>query len=610
MNAIARGGGMLAAVLVVVGGTAGLGVALGLGGTAVLAGLTALFCFIAATGGPLRPDLWLLAAFAPAVVIGGAGPRLLGEVSPVASIALLVLVVFAAAVVPALGPRYVTVGLGLGMASVFGYGFQLSGAASPVQIVCAPALAVAVVFVLRLLMGLSDPGKPTRTALADALAGPDRASAERAVRLWVTDRPRAWQARVLAGGARYHGTAALLRDRLRAFDEEQAAAVSRVLDAADEQVAELAEAVRAKTVSDPPEIERVDPDVALPGDTAALLDEAWAGLFAIREAVLNRDESIVDFPRHLVREALRREATGVFSWRSAQLRHAVRCALGMLVAAVIATFRPGDPLTVSFLMTTFALMQPEWRDTLAKAWQRAAGAAAGAVVLAVALWLLPPGALLPLGIVALLVGFPFMQVQPMVFNGCMVLMSVGMNATTRHLDAVSVLVEYLLLVVLAVVIGLLFGFAAVPGVPKPSVAQRFSDAVSETGELLASVAERLRGGGGRREVGLRFRAAARTHQDLLSPEPGSREPSSEQREALEEAGQGLRGLAASAGALLQRDGQSPTMASFAEAAAGALAGSGELPPRPSEADEEERLLADLVRADLLRVHRGAEVLAS
>ncbi|WP_370935990.1 FUSC family protein [Amycolatopsis sp. cg13] len=610
MNAIARGGGMLAAILVVVGGTAGLGVALGLGGTAMLAGLTALFCFIAATGGPLRPDLWLLAAFAPAVVLGGAGPRLLGEVSPVASIALLVLVVFAAAVVPALGLRYVTVGLGLGMASVFGYGFQLSGAASPVQIISAPALAVGVVFVLRLLMGLRDPGKPTRTALADALAGPDRASAERAVRLWVTDRPRAWQARVLAGGARYHGTAALLRDRLRAFDEEQAAAVSRVLDAADEQVAALAEAVRAKTVSDPPEIERLDPDVALPGDTSALLDEAWAGLFAIREAVLNRDESIVDFPRHLVREALRREATGVFSWRSAQLRHAVRCALGMLVAAVIATFRPGDPLTVSFLMTTFALMQPEWRDTLAKAWQRAAGAVAGAVVLAVALWLLPPGALLPLGIVALLVGFPFMQVKPMVFNGCMVLMSVGMNATTRHLDAVSVLVEYLLLVALAVVIGLLFGFAAVPGVPKPSVAQRFSDALSETGELLASVAERLRGGGGRREVGLRFRAAARTHQDLLSPEPGSREPSPEQREALEDAGQGLRGLAASAGALLQRDEQSPTMASFASAAADALAGSGELPPRPADVDEEERLLADLVRADLLRVHRGAEVLAN
>ncbi|MER6898806.1 FUSC family protein, partial [Amycolatopsis sp. NPDC000740] len=244
-----------------------------------------------------------------------------------------------------------------------------------------------------------------------------------------------------------------------------------------------------------------------------------------------------------------------------------------------------------------------------KAWQRAAGAAAGAVVLAVALWLLPPGALLPLGIVALLVGFPFMQVKPMVFNGCMVLMSVGMNATTRHLDALSVLVEYLLLVALAVVIGLLFGFAAVPGVPKPSVAQRFSEAVAETGELLASVAERLRGGGGRREVGLRFRAAARTHQDLLSPEPGSREPSSEQREALEEAGQGLRGLAASAGALLQRDGQSPTMASFASAAAGALAGSGELPARPVDVDEEERLLADLVRADLLRVHRGAEVLA-
>ncbi|WP_020660578.1 FUSC family protein [Amycolatopsis benzoatilytica] len=609
MNAIARGGGMLVAILVVVGGTAGLGVALGLGATAILAGLTALFCFLAATGGPLRPDLWLLAAFAPAVVLGGAGPRLLGEVSVAASIALLALVVFAAALLPALGPRYVTVGLGLGMASVFGYGFQLSGTASPLQILSAPALAVGVVFVLRLVMGLGDPGKPSRAALADALAGPDRDSAERAVRLWLADRPRAWQARVLAGGGRYHGTAALLRDRTRAFDGEQTAAVERVLAAADEQAAVLAEAVRAKKGAEPPAVVRAAADIDLPGDTDALLDEAWDALSAVREALLVRDESIVDFPRHLVREVLRREAAGVFSWRSAQLRHAVRAALGMTVAAVVATFRPGDPLTVSFLMTTFALMQPEWRDTLAKAGQRAAGAVAGAVVLAVALWLLPPGALLPLGIVALLVGFPFLQVKPMVFNGCMVLMSVGMNATTRHLDALSVLIEYLLLVALAVGIGLLFGFAAVPGVPKPPVGQRFADAVAETGDLLSAVARRMRGEGSRREIGLRFRAAVRTHQDLVSPEPGSGEPSARQRAVLDEAGQGLRGLAASAGALLQRDGQSPTMAAFADAAAAALAGSGELPPRPEPADEEERLLADLVRADLLRVHRGAEALA-
>ncbi|MBB4682852.1 FUSC family protein [Amycolatopsis jiangsuensis] len=611
MNALARGGGMLAVILVVVGGTAGLGAALGLGGTAVLAGLTAMFCFLPASGGPLRSDLRLLAAFAPAVVVGGAGPRLLGEASPVAAIALLVVAVFVAALLPALGPRFVTVGLGLGMASVFGYGFQLSGSATPAQIIGAPAVAVGVVIVLRLLMGIADPGKPTRAALADAMAGPARESAEQAVRLWLADRPRAWQARVLAATARTHGTVAVLRDRLRAFEPEQAEAVTRVLDVVDERLAALAETVRVKQVpAEPPQIDRVDPDVLLPGDTAALLDEVWAALTDLRDAATGRDESTVEFPRHVVREVLRQEAGGALSWRSAQLRHAVRCALGILVAVVVAAFRPGDPLTVSFLMTTFAIMQPEWRDTLTKAWQRGAGAAAGAVVLALALWLLPQSALLPLGIVALLVGFPFLQTKPMVFNACIVLMAVGVNASTRHLDAVSTLLEYLLLVLLAVVIGLLFGFAAVPGAPKPSVAQRVSTAVEATGELLGTVGSRLRGGAGRREVGMRFRAAARTVQDLLNPEAGSREPGVEQRSALDELGEGLRGLTASAGALVQRGAESPAMAEFADRAARALSGGGDLPEPPPSADEEERLLADLVLADLRRVRGGAGAFAA
>ncbi|MEV8612561.1 hypothetical protein AB0383_32265 [Amycolatopsis sp. NPDC051373] len=110
-----------------------------------------------------------------------------------------------------------------------------------------------------------------------------------------------------------------------------------------------------------------------------------------------------------------------------------------------------------------------------------------------------------------------MQAQPMVFNACIVLMSVSVNAVTKHLDPGATLAEYVLLVALAVAIALLFGFAAVPGVPKPPVAQRFSDATAAMGELLGSVAARLRGDA--REVGPRFRTAVRTHQDLLAPEP-------------------------------------------------------------------------------------------
>ncbi|MFI5613694.1 FUSC family protein [Amycolatopsis sp. NPDC051903] len=612
MNVLARGGGMLVVVLVVVGGTAGLGALAGLGGTMILAALTALFCFIAANGGPLGSDLKVLAVFAPVVVVGAAGPRLLGQVSHAAAIALLVVVVFAAALLPALGARYVTVGLGLGLASVFGYGFQLTGAASVAQILGAPALAIGVVFVLRLLQGVRDPGGPTRAALADALAGPDRQSAERAVRLWLADRPRRWQARTVAAGLRCHGTAAVLRDRLRALDADQAAEVTAVLDAVERELATLAEAVRPKTAPKLAEIHRVEPRGTLPGNTRVLVDDLWTAVDAVRDAVATRDESLVDLPHHLVRTVLGREAAGALSWRSAQLRHAVRCALGMLLAAVVVAFRPGDPLTVSFLMTTFAIMQPEWRDTLAKVWQRVAGSVAGAVVLVLALWLLPNSALLPLGLVALLVGFPFMQAQPLVFNGCIVLMSVSVNAVTKHLDPGATLVEYVLLVALAVAIALLFGFAAVPGVPKPPLSQRFADATAAMAALLTAVSARLKNGpgGDPREVGPRFREAVRAHQDLVKPEPGTRAPDDTRRDAVEDSAEGLRGLAASAGALLRRGTGSAELAAFTEETATALATGTAPPDRPDLTDEEERLLADLVLADALRVSHGRTVLTS
>ncbi len=595
---------MLVVIIVVVGSAAGVGAALGLGNVTILAGLTALFCFIAANGGPLRADLKLLAAFAPAVIIGGALPRLLGELSHIAAIVALVIIVFIAALLPVFGTRFVTVGLGLGMASVFGYGYQLTGSESLWQIVAAPAIAVGVVIILRTLMGARDPDKPTRVALAGALQGVSGAQ-ERAARVWLADRPRVWQSRVLGAGVRFSATITVLKGRQQALPQEQAEALAEVIEAARAQMAVLAEAVKAKsTPDDLPPVERLSPKVKLPGATEHMMEGLWRLIDTVHEAVINRDRSTSTFPRYFIEQALRRELAGTFSWRSAQLRHAIRCALGMAIALTIAAFRPGDPLTVSFLMTTFAIMQPEWRDTLAKAWQRVGGALAGAAVLALVLWLLPQSALMPVALVALLVGFPFMQTQPMLFNGCMVFLSVGLNASSRHLDPVSTLIEYVLLMAGAATIGLLFGFLAVPGVARPPLSARFADATAELQRLLGMVSSLLRGDeilG--RTVGVRFRDAARAHQNLIAPEPGSKAPSADQQEALDEAGEGLRGLAASSLALFRLGNTAPALADFTAEAARALT-DGEPPEPPAGLDDEQQLIADVVVADLLRIQHA------
>ncbi|MEV7548832.1 FUSC family protein [Amycolatopsis sp. NPDC089917] len=601
-----KGPGLLVVLLVVLGGVSGLGFLLGLGNAAVLAALTALFCLMAAVGGPLWADLRLLAWFAPSLVLAVGVPRLLGAVSQWAAIGLLVVIVVVAGLLPALGARFVTVGLGLGMASLFGYGFQLTGTATAGQILGAPALAVGVVLLLRVLMGAKDPAKPTRDALADALASSTSETQERAAKLWLADRPRRWTGRVLGGVFRYRAATGLLEIRRKRLDHDE---IGETLDAAGEEAIRLAEAVRSATAPDDVESVRRKEPAGLPGATARLVTALWDALETIRTAATERDESRVDVPKGLRKELRRIELSGALSWQSPQFRHALRCGLGLALALVVASFRPGDPLTVSFLLGTFAIMQPEWRDSLSKAWQRIGGSLGGAVVLTLVLWLLPQGFLLPIGLIALLGGFSFMRTRPAVFNGCMVLMSVGMNATTRHLDPRYVLVEYLLLMVLAGAIALLFGFAAIPGVPKPGPAERFERAVGATQVLLGSVGRKLRGEDvDPRTLGREFRTAAVAHHGLLAAEPGTKEPAPGQRDALENAAEALRGLSVTASSLLLLSGPADVADAVGEAARALGTEEPAEIPVPPDADEEQRLMLDTIAADVITVGEAAQTL--
>ncbi|MFC3448882.1 FUSC family protein [Amycolatopsis speibonae] len=601
-----KGPGLLVVLLVVLGGVSGLGFLAGLGNAAVLAALTALFCLMAAVGGPLWADLRLLAWFAPALILAVGVPRLLGAVSQWAAIGLLVVIVVVAGLLPALGARFVTVGLGLGMASLFGYGFQLTGTASVGQILGAPALAVGVVLLLRVVMGAKDPAKPTRDALADALASSTSETQERAAKLWLADRPRRWTGRVLGGTFRYRAATGLLEIRRKRLNHE---GIGEMLDAAREEAVRLADAVRNPAAPDDVEPVRREEPAGLPGATARLVTALWDSLETIRTAATERDESRVDVPKGLRKELRRIELSGAFSWQSPQFRHALRCGLGVALALVVASFRPGDPLTVSFLLGTFAIMQPEWRDSLSKAWQRIGGSLGGAVVLTLVLWLLPQGFLLPIGLVALLGGFSFMQTEPAVFNGCMVLMSVGMNTTTRHLDPRYVLVEYLLLMVLAGAIALLFGFAAIPGVAKPGPVERFESAVGATRALLGSVGRKLRGEDvDPRTLGREFRTAAVAQHGLVAAEPGTKVPTPGHQNALESAAEALRGLSVTASSLLLLSGSADAADAVDEAARTLGTEEAAEIPVPRDADEEQRLVLDTIAADVVAVDEAAQTL--
>lgn len=544
--------GLLFLAAAVLAAVVGVGRGVGLGASSTLAALIALFCALAAFGGPLRSDLRLLAWLGPGMIVATAVPRLLAEVSAWLAIALITIIVFVAGLIPALGDRYTTVGMGLGMATLFSYGMKLTGTADALQLVGASVVAVVFVVVWRVVAGLKDPTKQTRNRIATVFDG-EQPQVPAALRTWLGDRPARWSGTVLASGARYRLTAEALRGGRHLLDTPAADHVRAVLDTASECASGLAEAVRARRPAEPPTPELPEPgDLALPRGTRELLADLDSELATAREHVGRRDTGVLGIPRAARREVVAGEVAGALSWRSARLRHALRCAVGLFAALVLTLLRPGDPLIVAFLLTTFGILQVSWQDTLARARQRVVGVLIGALVLTAALLVLPPVGLLPLALVALLVGFWFMQSRPVVFSSAMVLVAVSLNATARHLDPGRTLVEYVVLVVIGVAIGLLFGFAVVPGIRTPTLPERLDVAVTDTRSLLETLAAHAAapGRGTAAELLRAGRIAATAQQDLAT---AARTASTDTgRENVDDVGAILRGMTFAATALALR----------------------------------------------------------
>jgi len=610
---------MAALMLVVIAVAAGLGVLVGLGAAAVLAALCAMFCLMASFGGTLRADLRLLAWFGPLLVVVVGGLKALAAVAPWPAIALVVLIVFGVGLLPVLGTRFITVGMGLGMASTFACGFQLAGPFTLGQDFAAPAIAVVVVLAVRTLLGLKDPDAAMRTALAGVLTGGPGAAGDNAMAQWRADGPRAWTTGVLAGILRYHNAVRVLTTRRGQLSGPAVAELDQVLAAANEDAQRLAGEVSARNAPDPVgRVRRVEPRISLPGATRELVTSVWLGLEAIQAAAAHRDRTEVAMPAYFGRDQWETSLRGALNWDSAQLRHAVRCALGMLLALSLSMLWASSPLRLSFLLAVFAIMQPQLQDSIRVARQRAYGALAGAAALALLIVLveLPQTALVPIGIGAMLVGMLFfMQRNPVVFNACTVLMSVGLNVNTRHLELRTTLLEYLGMMALAVAIALVFGFVAVPGIPKPNVATRFNDAVRDARELVHEVAATLINRNlDPMALRPRFRAATGAHQNLRATDSVSPEPSAEQQLAAERASEALQGLSASMSALLMRASASAPLAdAVAEVA---LQLDPHIPADPARVDgklpavidPEQRLLVDTMIASTLTVAQSAPIL--
>ena len=450
----------------------------GAGAAGIIGGLTGMFSLVAFIGGPLRADLRITAVMGPLLIIAAAVPRLVAEASRPAAIALVVVLTFVAALLPLLGPRFGTAGMGLGMTTMFGYGYAPAGGADHQQVIAAAVAGVVVALVLRILMGISDPSKPTRQQVAAVLVADDPSAATAtAFRTWLSDGRQRWLADALEAASAYR--VALRTAELSNPTDADATAALR------ERARKLSDQLKAKPARGGASPE-TPPSAASTG-TGALADAARA-LDTVERALTTRDTAPVRLERGRrrgLRDAVLHPSARL---QSIQMRHAVRTALAVFLMLLITSgLERGDPLVSTALLATFSIMQATWSDTATKTRNKIIGVVAGSLTVAVVLLVVPQQYLVAVAAVSLCLGLWYIVTRPALGSAFMVVVSVGFNAVTRDLDPVNLLAQYVALTACAVLLGVVFGFIVIPGLRPPPLRSRIQTAVDATATALRAV---------------------------------------------------------------------------------------------------------------------------
>ena len=513
----------------------------GAGAAGIIGGLTGMFSLVVFIGGPLRADLRITAVMGPLLVFAAAVPRLVAEVSRPAAIALVVVLIFVAALLPLLGPRFSNAGMGLGMTTLFGYGYAPAGGADHQQVIAAAVAGVVVALVLRILMGISDPSKPTRQQVAAVLVTDDPGAATAtAFGTWLSDGRQRWLADALDGASRY---------RLALHNAELAGAGGPAAAALRARAQELAEQLKAKPGRKKDGTAAVpssgSPSTVADGPAAAgPLDDAAHALNAVEQAMRAHDTTAVRLDRdrrHRLKDALLHPSA---SLRSIQVRHAFRTALAVLLMLLITSgLERGDPLVSTSLLATFSILQASWGDTVAKTRNKVIGVVAGSLTVAVVLLVVPSRYLVAVALVALCLGLWYIVTRPALGNAFMVIVSVGFNSVTRDLNAGNLLLQYVALTACAVLIGVVFGYTVIPGFRPAPLRRRIEKATEATAAALRASSKGM-GEPQPEEIAL-FRDATRMQDELV---PDHDRLDDRQLTALDELRTGLRNLTALADA--------------------------------------------------------------
>ncbi|WP_246025263.1 FUSC family protein [Saccharopolyspora antimicrobica] len=462
---------------------------------ALLAGLTAVLALVATGGQSLRSDLRRFVWFTPALVLVMTVGPLLANI-PVLAGLVVALVVFGSGMLPALGEHYRIGGQTFAAATLVSTTTGI-GSDQPVwMLLAASASGAAFALLLRVIIGLSDPGRATRVAVARTLLEPGPGVVESAAAAWRADGSSTWLGEVLAGAARFRAARETLLAQAQQSDRIEADRLQRIVAEADQVAAELARAVRSRACTGLPYAARRDPSEAVLArggrqDLPEAVRGINQGLDRIRATVVRRVETpLPPQAPGARRERLIGAVRAHLSFRSSLFRHSIRCTLAVAFGMVIVLLLR-DPSASSLLLALYVVLQPAARDSMTGALERTGGAVLGVTALAILITLLPGAFLLvPLVIGGMLLSMPRLRSEYQTLLGCLIVITVVDQAMRLDRPLVNVGISFAANTAVGAAIALIVGYVAYLVLPSsilPDVRGAVRSTVWSVSELLRSV---------------------------------------------------------------------------------------------------------------------------
>lgn len=496
----------------------------GLHTAAIIAGLTTVLALVGAGGESLRADLRRFLWLGPALMLVIAGGPLLASVPVVAGV-LVAVVVFGTGLLPALGENYRVAGQTFAAATLFSATTGI-GSDQPATVLFAAAGSGAIfALLLRVLIGVGDPTRATRAAVARTLTEPGPGVVERAAAAWRIDGAPQWLGQVLAGAARFRVARETLLAQAQRADHDEARRLRQIVAESDLVAGELAMAVRARVCTGLPALARTNPaETVIRRGGRQDLPEAVQGLNEgldrIRTAAINRNYAPSSPPAP---GGQKQRALGAIrahlSWRSSLFRHALRCTLavsaGMLIVGLV-----HDPSASSLLLALYLVLQPAARDTMTGALERTGGAVLAVVALTVLVGLLPWAFLLvPLVIGAMLLSIDRLRTDYIVLlSALMTVTVVHQTMALAYRPLANVAISFAANTAVGAAFALAVGYLSylvLPSSVVPDVAGALRATVWSVSELLRSVRAAERGANLGEALQAAHVLALRRTQDLL-----------------------------------------------------------------------------------------------